>query len=41
MKAANKLKENRPEEAGLSNKNNIEIYEIREGLESEEFSNGE
>ncbi|XP_029170623.1 supervillin-like isoform X2 [Nylanderia fulva] len=38
IKAANKLKENRPEEAGLSNKN-IEICEIQEGLEPEEFSN--
>ncbi|XP_028049374.1 supervillin isoform X2 [Monomorium pharaonis] len=39
IKAANKLKENRPEEAGLSNKSNIQIYEIQEGSESEEFSN--
>ncbi|KMQ92654.1 supervillin-like isoform x1 protein, partial [Lasius niger] len=39
IKAANKLKENRPEEAGLSNKNNVEIYEIQEGLEPKEFSN--
>jgi len=35
------LKENRPEEIGLSNKNNIEICEVQEGMEPEEFSNGE
>ncbi|KAG5332314.1 SVIL protein, partial [Acromyrmex heyeri] len=39
LKAANKLKENRPEEIGLSNKNNIEIREVQEGMEPEEFSN--
>ncbi|XP_072757196.1 uncharacterized protein Svil isoform X2 [Anoplolepis gracilipes] len=39
MKAANQLKINRPEEVGLSNKDNVQIYEIQEGLEPEEFSN--
>lgn len=39
LKAANKLKENRPEEIGLSNKNNIEIREVQEGMEPGEFSN--
>ncbi|KAL6267220.1 hypothetical protein P5V15_000296 [Pogonomyrmex californicus] len=39
IKAASKLKESRPEEAGLSNENNIEICEIEEGSEPEEFSN--
>jgi hypothetical protein len=35
------LKENRPEEAGLLNKNNVKICEVQEGLEPEEFNNGE
>ncbi|XP_039308928.1 uncharacterized protein LOC105192922 isoform X2 [Solenopsis invicta] len=39
INAANNLKENRPEEAGLSNKNDIQICEIQENLEFEEFSN--
>ncbi|KYN32244.1 Supervillin [Trachymyrmex septentrionalis] len=39
LKAANKLKESRPEEIGLSNKNNIEICEVQESMEPEEFSN--
>ncbi|KYN01110.1 Supervillin [Cyphomyrmex costatus] len=39
IKAANKLKENRPAEVGLSNKNNIEMCEVQEGTEPEEFSN--
>ncbi|EZA60520.1 Supervillin [Ooceraea biroi] len=39
IKAANKLKENRPEEAGLLNNDNVQICEVQEGLESEEFSN--
>ncbi|KAL6422276.1 hypothetical protein ACFW04_010559 [Cataglyphis niger] len=39
IKAANQLKKNRPEEIGLSNKDDIQIYEIQEGLEPEEFNN--
>ncbi|XP_070156872.1 supervillin isoform X1 [Polyergus mexicanus] len=39
IKAANQLKKNRPKEVGLSNKDDIQICEIQEGLESEEFSN--
>ncbi|XP_067207104.1 supervillin-like isoform X2 [Linepithema humile] len=39
IKAANKLKENRPEEAGLSKENEVQIYEIQEGSEPEEFNN--
>lgn len=38
--AANKLKETRPEETGLSNINNIEICEVEENSEPEEFGNG-
>ncbi|XP_011262026.1 uncharacterized protein LOC105254811 isoform X2 [Camponotus floridanus] len=39
IKAANQLKKNRPEEVELSNKDNIQIHEIYEGSEPEEFSN--
>ncbi|XP_011862595.1 PREDICTED: supervillin-like isoform X2 [Vollenhovia emeryi] len=38
IKAANKLKENRPEEAGLSNKSNVEICQVEESREPEGFS---
>ncbi|XP_077280924.1 supervillin isoform X1 [Temnothorax americanus] len=39
VKAANKLKENRPEEAGLSNESRIQMCRVQEGSESEGFSN--
>ncbi|XP_070526196.1 supervillin isoform X2 [Cardiocondyla obscurior] len=39
IRAANKLKENRPKEAGLLNERHIQISEVQEGMEPEEFSN--
>lgn len=40
INAAAKLKKNRPRETGLTFEGNIEIFEIDEGLEPEEFING-